>query len=163
MAILNVLSSLGWRTPGALASLFVLGLAGCKNASSTLGPRFPPASVAGCYSVSMSAWSGPRTSPDLPAQIVLLDSIGSAGLERGELLARPNPLESDSAFTDAYWRRLQDEHLYIVFTNSGYVGIRANLVWGWGDDSWRGIARAFTDEPPYIEARAHIRLQPRLC
>lgn len=160
---LKLRSWFGWRESSALASAFVFTLGGCGNASSTLGPRLPPIDVVGCYSVSTSQWTGPRESPDLPSSIVLLDSVGTAVLERGEFLARPFPLGSASAFTVAYWRRPEDQLLYIVFSNDGYVGIRASLVWGWGDNSWRGTAHAYTDTPPFVEARATVRLQPRAC
>ena len=138
-------------------------LPSCAPSRPPLGPTQRPTDVVGCYSTTLSRWSGPRLSPNPPSVIVLLDSLGTVGIESGERLARGYPLNAPSPFTMSFWRRLETEHLYIVFSNEGVVGVRANLVWGWGDDSWRGTVHAFTDVPPYLEARASIRLDPRPC
>jgi hypothetical protein len=66
-------------------------------------------------------------------------------------------------FDMAFWTRLSPEHLDLVFTDGGYVGVRLHLVWGWGDAHWRGTAEAFTDVRPSIEATATSTLSPREC
>lgn len=149
-----------WLT--VLPCVFTL-VAGCTPSRQPLGPTQRPTDVIGCYSTTLSAWSGPRLSPNPPSVVVLLDSIGTFGIESGERLARGYPLDAPTPFTMSYWRRPETEHLYLLFSDDGIVGVRANLVWGWGDDSWRGTVHAFTDVPPYVEARARIRLDPRPC
>jgi hypothetical protein len=66
-------------------------------------------------------------------------------------------------FDMAWWSRLAPEHLEIVFTDGGYIGVRLHLVWGWGDSTWRGTAEAFTDVSPSIQARTTSTLAPREC
>jgi hypothetical protein len=122
-----------------------------------------PASVIGCYALRLGTWSAPRDSPDPPPVVALLDSTGSYLLEKGKSLVRPHPLGSPMPFDMAFWTRLSPEHLDLVFTDGGYVGVRLHLVWGWGDAHWRGTAEAFTDVRPSIQATATSTLSPREC
>lgn len=151
------------RIPKRLLCIVVMTLASCRSGSEPLSPTPAPANVEGCYSLILGRWSGPRTSPDPPSSITLLDSVGSVLLEREKLLARPNPISAPMPFDMAWWARLDAEHLDIVFTDGGIIGIRMHLVWGWGDASWRGTAEAFTDVRPTVQAVSTIRLDKRPC
>lgn len=135
----------------------------CSSASGIVAPEPSPGSVVGCYAVDLGRWSASRDSRDPPTRIALLDSIGTELLEKGHQLARPDPLSASMPFDMAWWKRLESEHLEVVFTAGGYVGVRLHLVWGWGDATWRGTAEAFTDVSPSVQAVASATLSPRTC
>jgi len=67
------------------------------------------------------------------------------------------------AFDMAWWNLIAPEHVDVVFTDGGLVGVRMHLVWGWGDGTWHGTAEAFTDVSPSIQAVTTVRLSPRTC
>jgi hypothetical protein len=137
-------------------------LASCNDGPTGNGrPISAPVSVAGCYALELGKWSAARRAPDPPANIALLDSLGSVFLENGKTLVRPNPLTAPFSYM-AWWSRLGDEHLTLNFTD-GFIGVRIQLVWGWGDDSWRGTAVAFSDVGIEDDAYTTVQLRPRSC
>lgn len=152
------------RATASYASVLAFAaLAGCGDTRNPVVPQPSPGSVVGCYSTHIGPWSGPRESPNLPATIALLDSIGTNPLENGKTLARPDPINAPMHFSVGWWNRPESEHLDVVFSAGGIVGIRLSLVWGWGDGSWSGTAQAFTDVAPSIQAVATARLLPVSC
>ena len=56
-------------------AVLVAGFA-CSTVS-LLIPLPSPSSVIGCYAVGLGTWSGSRESPNPPAAIALLDSVGT--------------------------------------------------------------------------------------
>jgi hypothetical protein len=121
-----------------------------------------PPSVVGCYDVKLGKWSGTRRTPDPPAKIMLMDSVGTYVLEKGKRLVRPNPATAHMPFSMAWWVRLEAEHLRVVFSQ-GEAAMLLHLVWGWGDDSWRGTAESYTDVATQGGAYTTVILSPRSC
>jgi hypothetical protein len=138
----------------------VATIVACTSATTVRVPEVAPVSVVGCYVVSMGAWSGPHESPNPPTTISLLDSTGTYLLEAGKKLVRPHPVGATMPFNMAWWSRLSPEHLDIVFTSGGEIGVRLHLVWGWGDGSWSGTGVAYTDVSPGVQAVASAKLTP---
>lgn len=144
------------------ASVIALTTIGCGHERALLKPAVAPASLAGCYTLSVGQWSGPKESSEPPTRIVLLDSTGTADGEAGMNLVRLDPITAPMPFPVAIWRRFDANHLQIAFAME-FSGITLELVWGWGDGTWGGTATAWNDGPPGLEAVATARLHPRDC
>lgn len=134
-------------------------LLGCAAGSDPIAPA--PQDVIGCYELTLGAWSAPHESPDPPSSITLLDSNGTYLLEEGRTLARPNPVDAPMSFDMAWWSRVAEEKLEVVFSNSGYVGVRFSFEWT--GMRWAGTAVAFTDVVPMDQATAPSSLAQALC
>ncbi len=140
---------------GALAVAATLA---CGEGSGPSTP--PPASVSGCYAITLGPWSGPHTSIDPLSPLVLLDSTGTYLFENGRTLLRPWPTLALDFFDMAWWSQAEPDRLTLMYSASGYVGIRIDLRWR---DAWVGKAEAYTDIVPPIEATASAQLDSIPC
>lgn len=136
-----------------------IGTIACDSAAAPR-PEPPPASVLGCYDVTLGPWSGPRESPDPPPQLILTDSIGTVLFESGQTLVRGWPDPATIPLDFAWWTRPESDRVELIFS-SGYIGLRLHLTWN--GEEWRGPIEAFTDVDPPIEATAQVRLTARPC
>jgi hypothetical protein len=142
-----------------LAAPILAWLVACTDSSGPSTP--PPASVLGCYDLTVSTWSGLHESPDPPPVVILTDSIGSYLLESGRPLVRPWPDPAAMPFDMAWWERPSEGRLNLVFTQGGFIGIRIGLQWA--GSRWSGQAEAFTDVAPPVEATTLALLVPTPC
>jgi hypothetical protein len=86
---------------------------------------------------------------------MLMDSLGTFGLESGKHLVRPCPGDTEAMHYMAWWEHPAADSLTLVFT-TGYVGIGAHLR---RDGArWTGTAVAFTDVSPFTQATAPLSL-----
>jgi hypothetical protein len=144
-----------------LAAALPFTLAACSDAH-PLEPTSPPLWPAGCYEVRMGRWSGPKSSPNLPAVITLLDSIGTAPFEEGMRLVRPHPVGAAFPFHGAWWKPLDPYHLKLLFSVDGVFGLQLELLWSLADGTYGGTAIAWTDTD-WPQAIATASLRPRTC
>jgi len=137
-------------------------LSSCGSPSDPADDLPAPDVVVGCYRVSLGKWSGNKTSADPPSLIVFLDSLGTNLLEKGRTLARAYPSSAPFPFEMGWWQRPDHDRIEVVFTD-GYVGTRLHVTWSAGDQSWKGLADAYTDQSPPIQATATVALTRQEC
>lgn len=141
---------------GLAAAVLVCSIAlwptGCgvgrRPASALLETSAPPdpASLAGCYALTVGAWNpvldlgGDEAVIEVPPRMELtLEERG------GELVMRPTSGAPGGQYGRSYWRVLSSRTLLLVWSN-GHGGVTAKLRLI-GDGPFRGRAKTFWDFP----------------
>ncbi|MFI5311168.1 MAG: hypothetical protein ACHQQ3_08055 [Gemmatimonadales bacterium] len=143
-----------WRTCALIAPCLI----GCSSAEPT-GPgtaQLPP----GCFRLTLGSWSGSHEALDPPTFLILMDSVGADGLERGQRLVRAVPIVTRADYQWMWWSTIPADSLRLVFTG-GFVGVDVHLARR--DSTWQGVANAFTDVAPSTQATAAATLAPMFC
>lgn len=130
------------------------------STNEALRMRDSVASVAGCYTLRMSAWSIPHISVRLPGVIQLKadSAVGSEGalspdLDRGSVKHRPMPGYPQ-------WKRVGTD-VVVLGWSDGFSGVTARMqIRG---DTLRGVARTFSDDQSAPSAAAGVNAMRVSC
>ena len=114
----------------------------------------------GCFRLTLGAWSASHEAVDPPTTLFLYDSAGTAGLERGRKIVRPVPVATATTYAWMWWALAPADSMLVVFTG-GFVGVDVHLARRAA--TWQGLAYAFTDVAPSIQATARADLSPMAC
>jgi hypothetical protein len=114
----------------------------------------------GCFRLALGAWSASHEAVNPPATLFLYDSVGTAGLERGQRIVRPVPIPTAMNYPWMWWAAAPADSMRLVFTG-GFVGVDVHLARRAA--TWEGLAYAFTDVAPSIQATASAALSPMPC
>jgi hypothetical protein len=126
---------MGLRTKMALACGLLSALVACGSSTEPLGPGTATLS-AGCYTLTLGAWSGSGTTIDPPDAFQLTDEPQEGGA--GRLLIQPLPGQEPWDYPGASWTPTGD-----IDFGRGFSGIRIRLT---GSESpFHGQAEAWTD------------------
>ncbi|HVT38698.1 MAG TPA: hypothetical protein VHE78_06630 [Gemmatimonadaceae bacterium] len=114
----------------------------------------------GCFRLTLGAWSASHEAVNPPATLLLYDSVGTDGFERGRKIVRPTPRATGTPYPWMWWSVTPADSMFLVFTG-GFVGIDVHLARRAA--TWEGLAYAFTDIAPSVQARARAELSPMAC
>lgn len=145
-----------WRSRSC--ALLAAGAVACASPEPTQPgtASLPP----GCFRLTLGAWSGPHEAVDPPLTLSLMDSIGSSGMENGQRIVRPVPVAMQTPYPWMWWKAVPADSLHLVFTG-GFVGVYVDLARR--DSAWEGVATAFTDVAPSMQATAAAALTSMFC
>jgi len=156
-----VLAALLLSAPSALAQARALpsGDSGLGSSHVGITIRDSVASVTGCYTLQMSAWSIARIGVRLPGFIQLKadSSVGSEGALSPDLIRGPVKRRSMPGYPQ--WKRVGADVVVLGWSDE-FFGVTARMqIHG---DTLRGVARTFSDEqsaPNYVADVSAVRAE----
>ena len=114
----------------------------------------------GCFRLTLGAWSASHEAVDPPTTLFLYDSVGADGLERGQKIVRAVPVATATNYPWMWWAVAPADSMRLVFTG-GFVGVDVRLARRAA--TWEGLAFAFTDVAPSLQATASAQLSSMAC